>query len=101
MSLVGGIALGLNETIASATIAACGCIGATSIVWYLKKSQAENTVKIYLSAYEKILNLKQKMQEDTSDTFLQMENNILNKLDNNLSNAMDEATSSIEKQDIY
>lgn len=41
------------------------------------------------------------MQEDTSETFNQMENNILNKLDNNLSNAMDEATSSIEKQDIY
>lgn len=75
-------------------------MGVTSIVWYLKKSQAENTVKIYLGAYRKILKLKQEMNEDTSETLNQMEYEILGKLNSNISMAMDEATSPIERQDV-
>lgn len=101
IAVIGNIAFALSEIIASAIITASGCVGVTSIVWYLKKSQAENTVKIYLGAYEKILEMKQKLQEDTSETINQMEYDILGKLNSNMSIAMDEATTPIERQDIY
>lgn len=97
----GSIIFYLNEVVASAIITTCGGIGITSIVWYLKKAQAENTVKIYLGAYKEILNIKQKANEDASEIINQMENEILNKLNSNISFAMDEATSPIEKESIY
>lgn len=100
-SVLGSIIFGLSEVVASAVITACGCIGVTSIVWYLKKSQAENTVKIYLGAYEKILKMKKEINEDTSETLNQMEYEILGKLNSNISIAMDEATAPIERQDVY
>ena len=37
---------GISEIIASTIIAAYGCMGITSIVWYLKKAQSENIVQI-------------------------------------------------------
>lgn len=102
IAVIGNVFFALSEVIATTIVTACGCVGITSVVWYLKKSQAENTVKIYLGAYEKILLLKKKlMNEDITETVDQMESNILYKLDNNLSNAMDEATSPIERQDVY
>ena len=100
ISIIGSIFFCLSEIVASAIITTCGCMGVTSIVWYLKKSQAENTVKIYLGAYKKILKLKQEMNEDTSEILNQMEYEILGKLNSNISMAMDEATSPIERQDV-
>ena len=100
IAVIGNIFFCLSEVVASAVITACGCIGVTSIVWYLKKSQAENTVKIYLGAYRKILKMKKEMNEDTSETISQMEYEILGKLNSNISLAMDEATTPIERQDI-
>lgn len=100
IAVIGNIFFCLSEVVASAVITACGCIGVTSIVWYLKKSQAENTVKIYLGAYRKILKMKKEMNEDTSETINQMEYEILGKLNSNISLAMDEATTPIERQDI-
>lgn len=92
--------LGLGEVVASAIITAYGCMGITSIVWYLKKAQSENTVKIYLGAYKEILQLKVKIGEDGTETIDQMESDILGKLNSNLSTAMDEANAPIERQDI-
>ena len=92
---------GISEIIASSIIAAYGCMGVTSIVWYLKKSQSENIVKIYLGAYKEILQLKNNIGESQNETIEQMESDILGKLNSNLSYAMDEANSPIEKQDIY
>lgn len=92
---------GISEIIASSIIAAYGCMGVTSIVWYLKKAQSENIVKIYLGAYKEILQLKNNIGESQNETIEQMESDILGKLNSNLSYAMDEANSPIEKQDIY
>lgn len=92
--------IGLSEVVASAIVTAYGCMGITSIVWYLKKAQSENTVKIYLGAYKEILKLKTKAGEDGFETIDQMETEILGKLNSNLSMAMDEANSPIERQDI-
>ena len=93
--------IGLSEMIASAIITVYGCMGITSIVWYLKKAQSENTVKIYLGAYKEILKLKTKIGEDNFETINQMETEILGKLNSNISMAMDEANAPIERQDIY
>ena len=101
IAVAGSIFFDLDEVVSSAIVAATGCLGSTSIIWYLKKAQAENTIKIYLTAYKEILNLKKEMNEDVSETFEQMEDNILGKMDNKLSEVMDEATSTIEKQEIY
>lgn len=92
--------LGLSDIIASAIVGAFGCMGMTSIVWYLKKAQSENTVKIYLNAYKEILALKVKNGEDHVETIEQMEMEMLGKLNNNLHIAMDEANSPIERVDI-
>ena len=93
--------IGLSEVVASSIIGAYGCMGITSIVWYLKKAQSENTVKIYLGAYKEILQLKTQAGEDRINTIEQMESEMLGKLNSNLSMAMDEANASIERQDIY
>ena len=45
----------LSEVIAGAIIACCSTIIITSLVWMLKKSQAENTIKLYLYSYKEIL----------------------------------------------
>lgn len=92
--------IGLSEVVASAIVTAYGCMGITSIVWYLKKAQSENTVKIYLGAYKEILALKVKAGENGFETIEQMESEMLGKLNSNLNMAMDEANSPIERQDI-
>lgn len=92
--------IGLSDVVAAAVISAYGCMGITSIVWYLKKAQSENTVKIYLGAYKEILALKVQSGEDEEETIEQMESEMLGKLNSNLHMAMDEANAPIEKQDI-
>lgn len=91
---------GISDVIATAIVSACGCMGITSIVWYLKKAQSENTVKIYLNAYKEILSLKFKNGESNSEIINQMEDEMLCKLNSNLHMAMDDANSLIERQDI-
>lgn len=92
--------IGLSDVVAAAIISAYGCMGITSIVWYLKKAQSENTVKIYLGAYKEILSLKVQSGEDEQETIEQMESEMLGKLNSNLHMAMDEANAPIERQDI-
>lgn len=92
--------IGLSDVVAAAIISAYGCMGITSIVWYLKKAQSENTVKIYLGAYKEILSLKVQLGEDEEETIEQMESEMLGKLNSNLHMAMDEANAPIERQDI-
>lgn len=90
----------LPESVAIAIIGASGTLGATAVVWNLKKSQAENTMKIYLSTYKEIIEIKKENNEDVSLIIDDVENNILNKISYNMDASIDEATSSIEKQDI-
>ncbi len=91
----------LDMTVGAAIVAACGCLGVTAEVWSLKKSQAENTVKIYLGAYRDILELKKQYSEDVTDTITEMESDILGKVDETLDNTLSDATAAIERQDIY
>ena len=92
---VGNVIYGLNETTAAAIIAACGGLAITNIVWYLKKSQAENTMKLYLTSFKEIAQMKQDMSILDS-----MEEKILSEMEESIDVSLDDATSLIEKQEI-
>lgn len=88
----------LSETVATALIAAGGTIGMTAVVFYLKKSQAENTIKLYLYSYKEILKMK---KEDGDLEFIDMAGeDMLNKMNSTLDTALEDATSPIEKQEV-
>lgn len=94
----------LAETIACAIVGVCGSLAITSVVWMLKKSQAENTMKIYIAAYERISHPES--QETTGqseeDAFLmqqQMKEKLLNGMNNVIDVALEEATAPIERHD--
>ena len=70
-------------------------LGSTAVIWNLKKSQAENTIKIYLSAYKEIIELKQ------DDSLINdMEEQIITKIDGCIEENLNDATTLIEKQEI-
>ena len=92
---LGNLMFDLEETITVAIISICGCITVTNIVWYLKKSQAENTMKLYLSSFKEIAQIKQ----DVS-ILDNIEDKILNEMEESIDVSLDDATSLIEKQDI-
>ena len=94
----------LAETIACAIVGVCGTLAITSVVWMLKKSQAENTMKIYIAAYERISHLESQETKGQSeeDTFLiqeQMKEKLLNGMNNVVDVALAEATAPIERHD--
>lgn len=93
----------LAETIACAIVGVCGTLAITSVVWMLKKSQAENTMKIYIAAYERISHLEsQTAGQSEEDAFLmqqQMKEKLLNGMNNVIDVALAEATAPIERHD--
>lgn len=93
----------LAETIACAIVGFCGTLAITSVVWMLKKSQAENTMKIYIAAYERISHLEsQTTEQSEEDAFLmqqQMKEKLLNGMNNVIDVALAEATAPIERHD--
>jgi hypothetical protein len=91
----------LDSTVACAAITLFGGIIATTVLFSLKKSQAENTVKIYLGAYKDILEMKKQYSEDSSELVNNLEMNVLGKVETTLNTSLDEATAPIEKQNVY
>ena len=93
----------LAETIACAIVGVCGTLAITSVVWMLKKSQAENTMKIYIAAYERISHLEsQTIEQSEEDAFLmqqQMKEKLLNGMNNVIDVALAEATAPIVRHD--
>lgn len=92
--------LSLSETVAAALIASFGCLGVTSVVWLMKKSQTENTVKIYMEAYKEVIKYKHEMGEETIDLVENLESDMLGKMTNTLDDALSDSTSLIEKQEV-
>lgn len=98
IAVLGSTFFMMSEMVATGLITAGGCLGVTAVVWNLKKSQAENTIKLYLYSYKEILKLK---KEDGDLEFIEVaENNMLDKINTTLDVALDEATSPIERQDV-
>lgn len=96
------ICMPISETVSVALIGVCGSIAATTIIWSLKKSQAENTMKIYMSTYKEILKLKREFgeEEECINLIDSMEDNMQNKIDGNINNNIDDANATIEKVDL-
>ena len=100
-------------------ITSSGALCLTSVVWYLKNSQAEKVARIKSETYkviseerfkynEKMLELKQKYKY-TEEEIWNIENNspldeleqdALNSLNSSIDSAMEEATTSIEAQNL-
>ena len=94
----------LAETIACAIVGFCGTLAITSVVWMLKKSQAENTMKICIAAYERISHpeFQETTGQSEEDAFLmqqQMKEKLLNGMNNVIDVALAEATAPIERHD--
>ena len=89
------IYLELATEICISLITAAGVLGSTAVVWNLKKSQAENTIKIYLSAYKEIIELKQ--DDSLIDNIGEQ---IIGKIDDCIEENLNDATTLIEKQEI-
>jgi hypothetical protein len=92
------ILMEMPESIAIAIIGICGTMATTTMIWNLKKSQSENTMRIYMSTYKEILKLKQEFgnTEECNELIDSMEQNIQGKIDSNLNNSIDDANSTIE-----
>lgn len=91
----------MEEAVSVALIGACGSIAATTIIWNLKKSQAENTMKIYMATYKEILELKQEYNsEECSEIIENMENNIEEKMNDTINSNIEDATSMIELKEV-
>ena len=98
IATMGATCFMMPESVAAALITAGGCIGVTAVVWNLKKSQAENTIKLYLYSYKEIFKLQ---KEDPDLEFIDIaEDKILSKMEDALDTALNEATTPIERQDI-
>ena len=89
------IIFNLTEPICVALITAAEVFGSTAVVWNLKKSQAENTIKIYLSAYKEIIELKQ-----DSNLIDNVEEHLIDNIDKCIEENLTDATNLIEKQEI-
>ena len=104
-------------SIYAAIITSSGALCLTSVVWYLKNSQAEKVARIKSETYkviseerfkynEKMLELKSKYKcseeeiwDIENDSPLdELEQNALDSMNSSIDNAMDEATSSIDAQ---
>ena len=103
----------------TAIITSSGALCLTAIVWYLKNSQAEKVARIKSETYkiiseerynynEKMLALKSKYQYTEEDIFDiennspldELEQDALDSMNASIDNAMEEAVSSIEVQNV-
>ena len=83
-----------------ALITACGAVGVTAVVWNLKKSQTENTVKIYTEAYKDMIKFKKEMGIKEDDLMSGIENGIVDKMKGSIGEALIDSTTLIEKQEV-
>lgn len=90
----------LDPLITTSVIGVCGTILATTFVWYFKKAQAENSVKIYVGAYKSIIKFKQKYKLKDDELCDKLENSILQNLDDVAESHMDDATTVLEKVEV-
>ena len=90
----------LDPMVITAMIGMCGAILATTFVWYFKKAQAENSVKIYISAYKSIIKFRQKYKLENDELCDRIEESMLQNLDDVAESHMDNATELLEKVEV-
>ena len=89
------IIFGLSEALSAATIGVFGCVFTTAVIFYLKKSQSENTVRMYVEAYKEIAEIKgdNSILEGLGD-------NLVDKMTCSLDSTLEDGTSLIERVDV-
>lgn len=90
----------LDPMIATSVIGICGAILATTFVWYFKKAQAENSVKIYVGAYKSIIKFRQRYGLNNDDICDRIEESMLQNLDDISEAHMDNAHELLEKVEV-
>ena len=90
----------LDPMVMTAVITMCGAILATTFVWYFKKSQAENSVKIYVGAYKSIIKFRQKYGLNNDELCNRIEESMLQNLDEVAEAHMDNANELVEKMEV-
>lgn len=90
----------LDPMIITAVVGICGGILATTFVWYFKKAQAENSVKIYVGAYKSIIKFRQKYGLDNDNICDRIEESMLQNLDDISEAHMDNANELLEKVEV-
>lgn len=90
----------LDPMIITAVVGICGGILATTFVWYFKKAQAENSVKIYVGAYKSIIKFRQKYGLDNDNICDRIEESMLQNLDDISEAHMDNAHELLEKVEV-
>jgi hypothetical protein len=90
----------LDPMVMTAVVTMCGAILATTFVWYFKKSQAENSVKIYVGAYKSIIKFRQKYGLNNDELCDRIENSMLQNLDDISEAHMDNAHELLEKVEV-
>lgn len=98
VGVVSSLVLSLDSSVAMTLIGTCGGYLTIIITFYLRKSQSENTVKISLSAYERMLKLKQKYStvEECDEMMEELEDNIKGRVNQTIGKDMDDATRVID-----
>jgi hypothetical protein len=90
----------LDPMIVTSVVGICGAILATTFVWYFKKAQAENSVKIYVGAYKSIIKFRQKYGLDNDNICDRIEESMLQNLDDISEAHMDNAHELLEKVEV-
>jgi len=90
----------LDPMIVTSVIGICGAILATTFVWYFKKAQAENSVKIYVGAYKSIIKFRQRYGLNNDDICDRIEESMLQNLDDISEAHMDNAHELLEKVEV-
>ena len=90
----------LDPMIITSVVGICGAILATTFVWYFKKAQAENSVKIYVNAYKSIIKFRQRYGLNNDDICDRIEESMLQNLDDISEAHMDNAHELLEKVEV-
>ena len=90
----------LDPMIVTSVVGICGTILATTFVWYFKKAQAENSVKIYVGAYKSIIKFRQRYGLNNDDICDRIEESMLQNLDDISEAHMDNAHELLEKVEV-
>ena len=90
----------LDPMIVTSVVGICGAILATTFVWYFKKAQAENSVKIYVGAYKSIIKFRQQYGLNNDNICDRIEESMLQNLDDISEAHMDNAHELLEKVEV-
>lgn len=80
-----------NTDVFTYIIPTIGGVWGASIIWYMKKSQLENGIKIQIGMIKELMKLKIKYNECSTDYVDEIQEKVESRMQNNIDNFIDEA----------